>query len=821
MSVSAPLLRMIRYVLLLPLLWLGGCGQSEPSREVEKAVVLEGGEQCALPGERFPALLRVEFSGAKRPGLLGGPGRRPPVTNLAVRLEPAPGSELQVEPELTRTDASGCVYARVRAGSRIGDHYLRVTPVDQPEPSLEVRFIVGMKITGAEVQAAAGGFTPEPLTVKLLGPDGRPAAGVPVFFRAGATAEGARSTLEILKPEVRTDARGEASTPIRLGSKTGEYQVAVEVADPVSGTYMRGKSVRFYGLDAMAVIVAVLGGLSLFIFGMKLMSDGLQKAAGESMKKILQFFSRNGVVAVLAGTVVTAVIQSSSATTVMVIGFINAGLLNLSQAIGIIFGANIGTTVTAQIISFNLTGLALPAITLGFLTTVLARRRMLRGWGETVLGFGVLFFGLNLMAGELKTLGSFPDFIRFFGSFDCQPPPGGWMPLGPVLGAIGIGIFMTVVVQSSSAAMGIVLALAGSGLINFYTSVPLLLGTNIGTTITAFLASLAANRVAKQAALAHTLFNLFGTLVMVVLFYVPYGESRTPVFLYLVNLLTPGNAFAAHPQNLERHIAMAHTLFNVLAVVLLLPFIPQFARLCNALLPIRSRRETRIHLLEPHLLATPSVALEQTVAAIRSMVQGGWKMLDRAVNGHFLAGNTDPEAFEELAQAEREIDAMQSEVTDYLVRITRRPLTHPQSELIPLLMHCTNDAERIADHAENILKLTERLKETGKPLSDQGRHDLEKLWGVLDRQFAHVLAALGSTEAEKVAFALKSERKINKLAARYESDHIERLRKGNCSLPVGVIFIEMLGELEKIGDSLSNIAERTPEIQKHYIKLQS
>ena len=616
-----------------------------------------------------------------------------------------------------------------------------------------------------------------------------------------------------------TNADGIAETEVKLGDRSGVYNIGISVVSPEEGFLIQNKTVKLLGFNIISVVIAVLGGLALFVFGMELMGDGIQKIAGENMKKVLQFFARNGIVAVLAGTLVTAVIQSSSATTVMVIGFINAGLLNLSQAIGIIFGANIGTTVTAQIISFNLSGLALPAITIGFVIT-LSKKRTVKGWGESILGFGLLFFGMMMMSGELKMLADFPGFQNAFQWFDCRPAAfGGWMPIGAVLGAILIGLVATVLIQSSSAAMGIVLALAAGGLINFWTAVPLLIGTNIGTTITAMLAAITANRVAKQAAVAHTLFNLFGAVLMLVLFYVPYGPQRIPVFLYFINAITPGNVFAPDPQNIERHIAMAHTFFNVAVVLLLLPFINQFARLCNWLLPIPANEKIRIQPLEPNLLSTPSVALKQSVSVIRMMVEDSWKMVDQAVNMHFIAGVSDADRYKALAEAEERIDAMQTEVTAYLVQITRRQLTEPQSELVPLLMHCTNDAERIADHTELILQLTDRLLKTGKKVSLSGKKDLRKLWNVLDDQARNTISALGSTSPEQIKFAMKDERRLQKMAAKLEAAHTERLRKGKCQLANAVIFIEMLGEMTKIGERLSNIAERTPEIQKHYIEL--
>ncbi|MCP3968380.1 MAG: Na/Pi cotransporter family protein [Lentisphaerae bacterium] len=501
----------------------------------------------------------------------------------------------------------------------------------------------------------------------------------------------------------------------------------------------------------------------------------------------------------------------------MVIGFVNAGLLNLVQSIGIIFGANIGTTVTAQIISFKLSGLALPAITIGLIVMFL-KKPLAKGWGETIFGFGLLFFGMSIMSHELKLLGIFPTFIKFFQTFDCTPVAGS-MPIGPIIGAIGIGALLTVVIQSSSASMGIVLALAGGGLINFYTAVPLILGTNIGTTITAVLASAAANRHAKQAALAHSLFNISGAVAMIILFYVPWGENSIPIFLYFVNYTTLGDVFAAIPQNLVRHIAMAHTFFNVFNVLLLLPCVGLIARMCMFFIPIKDESKVKIQHLEPHLLDTPSIALEQAVQSIRYMVKEAWSMVDGVIGENFLKLNITEEEIEDYTDRENKVDELQHDITEYLVQITRRELTEPQSALVPLLMHCTNDAERIADHTANIISLTQRLAEKEKKLTDEGRQEVNQLWELLADQARNVAKALDGTDSKKVDHALKDEKKINRLVDDFEEAHINRLRQGKCNAVAGIVFIEMLAELEKIGDHLSNIAERAPEIQKHYISL--
>ncbi len=805
--------------LLIATIFLLGCRPDKSTEEIDQIKIFSGDNQYALPETDFARPLVITVNGPLKPGLFGGKGERNPVAHAELKAQVLPGSDLTITPESTTTDPGGAAHFTIRAGKRVGDHYLRIVPTAAPDLAVTVRFTVGAQISGGRQEAAVDSLAPRPVTIKLVNADGRAAANIPVYFKILGSPSGGNAGAEIIPETLHTNSEGEAAARIKLGNVSGEYQIGIEVADPASNYFMRQITVKMLALDLWKVIVNVLGGLALFVFGMKLMSDGLMKIAGDRMQKILQFFSRNGVVAVFAGTAVTAVIQSSSATTVMVIGFINAGLINLTQAIGIIFGANIGTTVTAQIISFNLGALAMPAIALGLLVSF-AKKRTIRGWGESIFGFGLIFYGIGLMSSELKVLGVLPSFQHFFQLFDCTPAAGSLMPLGPVLGAIIIGTVLTMLVQSSSAAMGIVLALAGGGLIDFYTSVPLLLGTNIGTTITAFLASLAANRTAKQAALAHFLFNAFGTVFMVICFYIPYGEARVPIYLMLINAITPGDVFAEIPQNIERHIAMAHTLFNVANAMILLPFLRPFAQLCEYLIPGRADQEPPVRVLEPYLLATPTAALEQVVLAIRGMVRDSWRMIDAAVNEHFMKLNLDKNACEKLAEDEDKIDRMQASVTDYLVQITRRRnLTDHQSDLIPLLMHCTNDAERIADHTANILALTARLAKSDKKLSGASAKAIEKVWNILNNEAASVIEALDSTDAAEVRAALKSERKINKLTKEFEQENIDRLRKGSCSLVNSVIFIELLGELEKLGDHLTNIAERTPEIQKHYLNL--
>jgi Na/Pi-cotransporter len=794
---------------------LAGC-DDRGGVKIDSVRVFQGAEQCALPGRAFESPLVVEVSGKSEKGWFGGEIGRPPAAGAHVFFQLQDGSDLTLSAQEATADDSGLVRLNVTAGRRIGDQYLRVIPADAPDKAITVRFATGVEIRGAGQECRAGSVIPEPLTVKLAGSDGAPAAGVPVYFKI-VSAPSAEDTGVLTRATAVTDSDGEARTFFRLGNETGRYDIQVEIGGQENGMFFtRGVAASVLGYDVMALIINTLGGLAVLVFGMKVMSDGLQKAAGEHMRNILHYFSRNRCVGILAGALAAAAVQSSSASTVMVIGFVNAGLLNLVQSIGIIFGANIGTTVTAQVISFNIGWIAMPAIVAG-LAVMFVSQRFLRGWGETVLGFGFLFFGMNLMSDSLKTVAGFPGFVRFFSTFDCAPV-GGWMPPAITLGVIGIGMAAAIIIQSSSAVTAVILALGAGGLLNLYTAVPLVLGANAGTTVTALLAAIPTNRIGRQAAVAHAIFNIVGAGVIFGSFYLPVGGSGKPVFFALIDYMTAGNAFAAVPQNLTRHIANAHTMFNVITAVLLVPFIAQIAAFCEWLIPVRNDK-VKYKYLEPYLLDTPSIALEQSVRALCHMVRESWSMVGQAVNEQFLKSDIDEAKFRALAKREDRIDELQMEVTEYLVQITRRELSEPQSELIPLLMHCTNDAERIADHTANILTLTTRLHDAAGNLSERGRNDLAFMNRHLAELAKSVLEALESGKSEYVDLALEHEEEINRLAVELEAAHIERLRLGLCDAIVGVIYIELIGELEKVADHLTNIAERAEAIQQHYIDM--
>ncbi len=551
------------------------------------------------------------------------------------------------------------------------------------------------------------------------------------------------------------------------------------------------------------LLLNVFGGLAIFIYGMKLMSDGLHKAAGERMRTILRFFASNRFVAILSGTLVTAVIQSSSASTVMVIGFVNAGLLNLTQSIGIIFGANIGTTVTAQLVAFNIQWIIMPAIIVGLLMSFV-NKPSIRGWAETIIGFGFLFLGMTLMSDQLKVLSDNQSFVSIFSTFDCASI-NGTMPVGAVIGAIGIGLLATMVIQSSSACTGIIIALGAGGIINLHTAVALTLGSNIGTTVTAQLAAIPANRIAKQAALAHTLFNVIGVIVIASTFWINVGGE--PVFFQAVEWLS-GNS------NLPRQIANAHTLFNVFTTLLLVPFIPLLTKVCTKLIPV-PERQVEYQFLEPNLLGTPSIALDQAKAALEKMFAKAWEMTEVSICKHFMAGTNDSASVQKLNDDEVQVDRFQYEITEYLTKLACLGLTKQQAEVIPLIIHCVNDAERIGDHTQNILDLSGRLESVEGELSSIAGKELEELFGLLNKQAGAATEALKHGNSQAAAIAAETEKTINTKVVQFELNHIARLGQNKCSSLVGITYVEMLSEFRDISRHITNIADRSTSMNYH------
>lgn len=777
-----------------------------------------GSGQAALHGEELPKPLRVLVEGPHERGTLGGKGSRRPVPGAEVTFtveNPQTGAVFvgtEAPSVVVPTDISGVAKARLRLGNRSADVVIRAT-VNTPdgEKSTILRATAGVQRIGEDLEGGTGDTLDE-FGLQIQDNSGHPAEGVAVYFRV----EGDGAGSSVGRQRVVTDADGRATTTWKLGNAVQQYFAVAEIQDERTHVPPEDRVVsRSFEFTAMAIsrtqmFITLLGGLGIFIFGMKLMTDGLQRMADRRLQHFLQLMTRNRFVAVFVGAGITAIIQSSSATTVMVVGFVNAGLIQLTQAIGVIFGANVGTTITAQIIAFKLEQLSYPAIALGLVMSMFFKKPQARNIGEGILGFGLLFLGMQTMGDILKPLRHSPDFVAWFRTFDCTPGPDGIMPAIPALMCILIGTITTVVVQSSSATVGLVLALSSQGLISFYTAVPLILGDNIGTTITAILASIGTNRNAKRAAIAHTLFNVLGATYMYLLFFLPFWNGQ-PVFLGLVDAITPGNPFGENPENLLRHVANTHSAFNLLNCLIFTPFIGTMAKVCQTILPVTEGEEERVlEYLEPKLLNIPTVALRQTVVELAYMLRRAHKSVNSACE--LFAGVTT-EVESKIREREEVIDRLQREITRYLVDLSRRQLSAQEAALIPVLIHAVNDAERIGDRAEAILELSNSLAEHSLSVSPQAQEEIHSMLALVNAQFEATLKLLDAENGEApIKRVFDTERKITDYLRRVTDAHMKRLEEDKCGVHEGIVYLDLMTHLERVGDHLVNIAERATVI---------
>jgi phosphate:Na+ symporter len=537
------------------------------------------------------------------------------------------------------------------------------------------------------------------------------------------------------------------------------------------------------------IIFTLVGGLGLFFLGMRTMSEALRKVAGDSFKKTLEIITKRPVFGLLIGTFITALIQSSSATTVMAVGFVNAGLLSLRQAISIVLGANIGTTLTAWLVSFlaifKITRYALPLIGIGFFFTVLGKTQKVRRWGQLLLGFGLLFVGLGFIKeafAPLRERELLREFIIRFGSY-------------PGLGIL-IGMVVTIALQSSSATIALLQILAFSGLIDFHIAIPIILGENIGTTITAELAALGANLNARRTARSHALLNIFGVLYMAVPVYLGwYGR--------LIEALIPGPVTQG---NIMVHIALAHTVFNVVnSVCVFLPLVRVLERAAVKLTPSRKDAlELAPIYLERHLLDTPSVAMQQAIKELIRMAEIAKSALNDGIACFF---NHNPALEERVRRQEDAVDLLQKEITQYLIEISERNLDEAEAEAIPVLVHSVNDIERIGDHAENIIELAMRRQDQKLEISDEAVEELRQIGDHTLGMFDGMLQTLREKDDGAARRVLEAELTLDTMQVQLKENHVLRLQNQECRILSGLLFVSFVDNLEKIGDHITNIAQ--------------
>ena len=530
-------------------------------------------------------------------------------------------------------------------------------------------------------------------------------------------------------------------------------------------------------MEKQALIFGIIGGLGLFIYGIRLMGDGLQRAAGERLRNILRALTSRPFKGMLVGLGVTSLIQSSSATTVMLVGFVNAGLMTLKQALGVILGADIGTTITAQIVAFKLTDYALPAIGIGFFINMFVKRRFWKNFGLFIFGFGILFLGLNIMMSVVKPFASSETARHFFINFSKNP----------LLGVLA-GMIVTFVAQSSSATIGMVIALASVGLLDLSSAIPLILGDNIGTCITALLASIDTNISARRTAIGHVFFKVLGTIIAL---------SLLPFYTKIVSLTST---------DVARQCANAHTIFNIAITALFLPFTALFAKIITRIVPGEEGEEVELgpKYLEKHLLNTPLVALDASTKEIIRMAGLAKSMVSDAMDG-FL--NSNAKALSRVERKERAVDSLQEAITNYLMQLTQTRLSAEQAEKIPALLHSVNDIERIGDHSENLVELAQRKIEQALPFSDEAIAELKDMYGKVIEMCDRIMEALKTNKTKDAELALEIEGEINKMTETLRQNHINRLGNGKCHVLSGIIFLDMISNFEKMGDHLANVGE--------------
>lgn len=627
-------------------------------------------------------------------------------------------------------------------------------------------------LTGNHQEGRSGTWLVDPLTVTVTDSAGTPVSGVSVNFwvENGGKAE-------LSAPLVITNELGQASTRFKLGRETSEYTVGALVSHAEQGSGVIEFRAQSYNVTRL--VLFILGGLGLFLYGLSTLSASLQKVAGQRLRAILELLTSNRFLGLGVGALITAAIQSSSATTVMVVGFVNAGLLQLQQAIGVIIGANVGTTITGQLIAFKIDRYSLPIIAIGFAMIMLSKRRTTRGWGEAVLGFGLLFLGLSIMKDTLAPLGGSGLVRHFFIRFSEQP----------ILGVLA-GMLATMLIQSSSATVGLTMALAATGLIDLRGAICLVLGENIGTTITAQIASIGTNKAARRAAWAHTLFNCTGVAVML-------GIMHTSDFYVDLVRSTSGDAM--------RQIANSHTLFNVLSAAVFIWFVTPLGNLVKRIVPgaVEAVR-VEAQFLEKHLLDTPFVAMEQAKKEIVRMAG----MAERAVTcaSHaFFQGDTS--YLKTVPMLEQGLDHLQREITHYLVEVAKRSLTAVESEQLPVLLHTINDIERIGDHAENIVELAERRRYEKVYIPPDAVDYLKAMSDQVVEMSGRVIRALEDDEHEEARAALKIEDDLNRMHIEMRQNYAMRLGRGEADAASGLIFFDLVMNYEKIGDHYTNIAQ--------------
>lgn len=545
--------------------------------------------------------------------------------------------------------------------------------------------------------------------------------------------------------------------------------------------------------EVCKVVFGLAGGLALFLYGMNSMSDALQKAAGEKMKKILEFLTKNPIMGVLAGALVTAVLQSSSATTVMVIGFVSAGLMSLPQAISVIFGANIGTTMTAQLMAFKITDYIYPIIFVGFMLYFASKKEKVKNVGLVIFSFGLLFEGIEIMGSVMKPLANSPIFVELMAKVSDIPV------LGVLLGAV-----MTLVVQSSSATIAVLQNFASqpgpdgvTSVIGLAGAIPILFGDNIGTTITALLASIGQSKNAKRTALAHSIFNITGSIVFLFLI---------PVLAKFVQFISPKGP---EVEVISRQIANAHTTFNVVCTLVWLPLIPLMVKIVTTI--VRGDDTKKVHSYEPQylddkMIGQPIPAMYMVSNEINRIATSTEKMLK--ILKEIVSGDNKEETKSLFKKYHDAIKTLQDAIVTYISKLfTGGALTEVQAERVAGYLAIANNIDRIADRCGDVVNIYERIGTSEKILSEQAKEELAQCVTIAEELFEQAITAVATDNVDQAEQVIKDKKRMRKAQKKSTKKHLERLQENMCDPELTRAYSGILLNLDRVADNCTGIAE--------------
>lgn len=645
--------------------------------------------------------------------------------------------------------------------------------------------------SGDEQHQTVNERTEKPLRVKLVNQDSKPVANTRVYFDLLTSPKGS-THFKIIFPVCKTNTNGIAQTYVHLGTKEGEYQIKAVIRGDYTQNIQVFKVFARKSNWIFMLVIGVIGGLGLFLFGMKILSEGMQRAAGENMRTILGKLTYNRFIAVGVGAFVAMTIQSSSATTVMLVSFVQSGLMQFAQTLGIILGADIGTTITAQIIAFKLTEYSLLMIGLGFVLYFFPKNNILKNIGESVMGFGILFFGMNVMSDAMSPLQSDENFIGILLKLEK-----------PLMGIL-IGTLFTALIQSSSAFIGILIIFSTQGFLTLEAAIPLLLGANLGTSVTAILASINTNNEAKKVAVAHTLFKIFGVMVFV---------WWIPVFADFIYQISPGNPVGIETLSqtniaIPRQIANAHTIFNVVLTLISIPFIGKFAKFINFIFPKKPAPEDKIKklkYLDEKYIPTPALALslaKQETILMGKLVQD---MLTDILKP-FLSKQTH--VFKEISLKEERIDFLQQKINNYIILITRQNIGEKRIRESFQIIYTVKEFEQMADViSKTLFKKAREWSDSNLEFSNPGRKEIEYYHLLTLKQISRAIEVFRDVNLEKAKSMKRKYKKYRDLSMELERHHFERLRDEILkSVKSSKYHLEVISMLRIITSHATNIA---------------